>query len=29
MANGLFRLVGQYRDRDALRGKEVLDPYVE
>jgi hypothetical protein len=29
MANGLFRLVGQYRDRDELRGKEVLDPYVE
>jgi hypothetical protein len=29
MANGLFRLVGQYCDRDGLRGKEVLDPYVE
>lgn len=29
LANGLFRLVDQYRDRNELRRKEVLDPYVE
>ncbi|PSP72671.1 hypothetical protein BRC86_11975 [Halobacteriales archaeon QS_3_64_16] len=28
-ANALFRLVDQYRDRNELRRKEVLDPYVE
>ena len=29
IANALFRLVDQYRDRNELRRKEVLDPYIE
>ena len=29
MVSAFFRLVAAYEDRDALRGTEVLDPYVE